>query len=65
MGPGTTLIFVSDVAFADITGQHENFSRWKEYARLARTHVAFAALTANLAECGGGSAVRRPATAAA
>ncbi len=28
--PGTTLIVVSDVAFADIAGQHENFSCGKE-----------------------------------
>jgi hypothetical protein len=30
VGPGTTLVVVSDVAFADIAGQHENFSCWKE-----------------------------------
>jgi hypothetical protein len=39
VGPGTTLIVVSDVAFADIAGQHENLSRWKEYARLTKAHA--------------------------
>jgi len=39
VGPGTALIFVSDVAFADIAGQHEDFSCWKEFARLTIAHV--------------------------
>jgi hypothetical protein len=39
VGPGTALIFVSDVAFADIARQHEDFSCWKEFARLTIAHV--------------------------
>jgi len=39
VSPGAPLVFVSDVAFADIASQHENFARWMEYARLTKAHV--------------------------
>jgi hypothetical protein len=40
VGSRATTVFIADVAFANITGQHENFVRGMKDARLTETHVA-------------------------